>query len=496
VTVDPRAACIIGVARRTWHEEPAPEPLDMWESLARAAADDAGCPSAVGELDSIQVVYCQSWEYDDPCGRLAERLGAAPSVARYSGLGGSVPVRLLGETAAAMASGELDLALIVGGEALATRRHLPDPAWSHPPEEPQPFPLSIDKDEARHGIYQAYLTFALLDTARRIHLGLSPADHRQELGRLMAALTDVAASQPTHAWFPTARSAEDIITPSPSNRMVSSPYTKLMTAIMDVDMAAAVLVATEAEADALGVAADQRVYLRGAAAAEDPATMATRPEPWRSPAMAQAMTQAMAQATGGLSVYEVAHLDLYSCFGSSLSFARDALDLGPGDDRPLTVTGGLPYHGGPGSNYSTHALAAMTEVLRQDPDSLGLVTGVGMHMTSHSAALLSTRPGPPGPTAATAATAAIAATATTGPSATHPSPTVPLAHPADGTARVIAYSTVYSREGPEWTALIAELADGSRTYARLDEPAGAEEDLADSPVAVTTGERKIVTAHR
>jgi hypothetical protein len=61
---------------------------------------------------------------------------------------------------------------------------------------------------------------------------------------------------------------------------------------------------------------------------------------------------------------------------------------------------------------------------------------------------------------------------------------------------VIAYSTVYSREGPEWTALIAELADGSRTYARLDEPAGAEEDLADSPVAVTTGERKIVTAHR
>ena len=145
-----------------------------------------------------------------------------------------------------MAKGELDLALIVGGEALATRRHLPDPAWSHPPEEPQPFPLTIDKDEARHGIYQAYLTFALLDTARRAHLGRSPADHRQELGRLMAPLTEVAAAQPEHAWFPTARSAAEITTPSPSNRMVATPYTKLMTAIMDVDMAAAVLVATEA----------------------------------------------------------------------------------------------------------------------------------------------------------------------------------------------------------------------------------------------------------
>jgi acetyl-CoA C-acetyltransferase len=488
VAVDPRVACIIGVARRTWREEPAPEPLDMWESQARAAADDAGCPSALTGLDSLQVVYCQSWEYDDPCGRLAERLGAAPSLARYSGLGGSVPVRLLGETAAAMARGELDLALIVGGEALATRRHLPDPAWSYPPEEAQPFPLTIDKDEARHGIYQAYLTFALLDTARRIHLGLSPTDRSQELGRLMAPLTEVAASQPAHAWFPTARGPDEIITPSSSNRMVSSPYTKLMTAIMDVDMAAAVLVATEARADALGVAADQRVYLRGAAVAEEPATMATRPEPWRSPAMTRAMAQALAGGagaatdTGGLSVDQVAHLDLYSCFGSSLSFARDALGLGPGDGRPLTVTGGLPYHGGPGSNYSTHALAAMTDVLRQDPDSFGLVSGVGMHMTSHSAALLSTRPGPSDPVTAPPSTAA--------------PPTVPLAHPAEGTARVIAYSTVYSREGPEWTALIGELPDGSRTYARLDQPAPAEEDLADVPVVVTTGERKVVTAHR
>ena len=139
--------------------------------------------------------------------------------------------------------------------------------------------------------------------------------------------------------------------------MVATPYTKLMTAIMDVDMAAAVLVATEERADALGVPADRRVYLRGAGAAEDPSTMAARPEPWRSPAM----EAAMAGALGPASIDDVAHLDLYSCFASSLSFARDALGIGAGDDRALTVTGGLPYHGGPGSNYDTHALAAMAE---------------------------------------------------------------------------------------------------------------------------------------
>jgi acetyl-CoA C-acetyltransferase len=446
----------------------------MWEELAREAAADAGSPSALSGLESLQIVYCQSWEYDDPCARLAQRLGVEPSRSLYSGLGGSVPVRLLGETAEAMAAGDLDLALIVGGEALATRRHLPDPPWSYPPEEASPFPLTLDKDEARHGIYQAYLTFALLDTARRIHLGISPADHRRAVGDLMAPLSEVAAAQPDHAWFPTARTADEIATVSADNRMVSSPYTKLMTAIMDVDMAAAVLVASEAKADALGVPADRRVYLRGTGVAEEPSTMAARPEPWRSPAMAQAM----AEATGGLPVDEIAHLDLYSCFGASLAFARDA--LGIDGVRPLTVTGGLPYHGGPGSNYSTHALAAMTEVLRGDPGALGLVSGVGMHMTSHSAALLSTRPGP----------------WKAGTEARRPADTVPLTRPVDDTARVVAYSTVYTRQGPEWTALIGELPDGSRTYARLEEPAGEDEDLAEVSLSVTTGDRGVVTAHR
>src|ERR1039458_1287044 len=96
-TVDPRSPCIIGVARRTWHpaEAPggAPEPLAMWEEMARAAAADAGAGGRdlLPELESIDVVYSQSWQYDDPVARLAARLGAAPARRRYSGIGGSVP---------------------------------------------------------------------------------------------------------------------------------------------------------------------------------------------------------------------------------------------------------------------------------------------------------------------------------------------------------------------------------------------------------------------
>ena len=107
-----------------------------------------------------------------------------------------MPVGLVRDTALAMARGELDLALLVGGEALATRRHVPDPLWSHAPAEPTPFPITIDRDEAANGIYQAYLTFALLDTARRAALGRTPAEHRRQLGALLAPMTEVAAAQP------------------------------------------------------------------------------------------------------------------------------------------------------------------------------------------------------------------------------------------------------------------------------------------------------------
>ncbi len=445
----------------------------MWEATARAAADDAGSPGALADLGSLQVVYCQSWEYDDPCGRLADRLGAHPAVSAYSGLGGSVPVRLATEAARAMADGHLDSALIVGGEALATKRHLPDPAWSHRPETPRPYPISIDRDEAANGIFQAYLTFALLDTARRAHLGESPAVHQGHLGRLMAPLSAVAAAHPEHAWFPVARAPDEIAIPSPSNRMVSSPYTKLMTAIMDVDMAAAILLATDERADALGVPPDQRVYLRGAGSDTEPAAMASRPEPWRSPAMARAMQAAL----GSHGIDDVGHLDLYSCFASSLAFACDALGIAP--DRSLTVTGGLPYHGGPGSNYATHSLAAMAQVLRAEPGAFGLVSGVGMHMTSHAASLWSSEPGPLPP-----------------PSTPDTLPSLPVTNQPDGPGRVVTFSTVYSRQGAEATSLICDLPDGSRSYARLDQPAGDGDDLVGATVTLVPEGKGRVAAHR
>jgi acetyl-CoA C-acetyltransferase len=245
------------------------------------------------------------------------------------------------------------------------------------------------------------------------------------------------------------------VTPTPENRIVGYPYTKYMVSIMDVDMAAAVMLASHETADALGVPADRRVYLRGWCYATDPTYLAEHPDMWRSPAMAAASGEAMWGA--GVGIDDVAHLDLYSCFSSSVNFARDALGLGDGDGRQLTVTGGLPYHGGAGSNYMSHSIATMTDVLRRDPGSYGMVSGVGMHMTKHVYGVYSTEPGPVAPPAQAEVQAQLDAAGNNAITDTY-----------DGKATVAAYSIVHGRDGePEWGVAVCDLAEGGRTYAKL-----------------------------
>ncbi len=499
---DPRTPCLIGVGQRTWHPDEvgdagAPEPLAMWEEVARDAAGDSGVGSAALErLDSLDVVYCQTWQYDDPPARLAERLRADPARPRYSGIGGTTPQVLVQDAAARILAGESDLAMVCGAEALATQRRYKRRGdrypYSYQPAERRGFPWEapFHPAELAHQVSQAWLTFAIFDNARRAHRGRGLPEYRHDLGEMLAPMTEIAAKNP-RAWFPIARSVDEIIDPTPENRMVGYPYTKYMISIMDVDMAAAVILASEETADALGVPADRRVYPRGWCYATDPIYVAEHDQLYASPAMAASAGEAMRQA--GIGVDDVAHLDLYSCFGSSLNFAKDALGLTDDDPRPLTVTGGLPYHGGAGSDYMTHAIATMTEVLRDDPGSHGMVSGVGMHMTKHVYGVYSTEPGPVVPSEQAAVQQRL--------DAAHPARR--LVDSAAGEATVAAYSVVHGRDGaPEAGVLVCDVDDG-RTYGRLLDPgdlAAVEEHelvgrrvrLSPQPTELPTGAEGVV----
>ncbi len=467
MTVDPRTPCIIGVATHTWHPEDvgeagAPEPLDMWEQVAQQAAADAGRSSLLQSLDSVPVVFCQTWEYDDPVARLAARLGADPRHRHYSGIGGTTTQQLVNDTCEAMLRGEMDLALVTSAEALATKRLRKRQGAryeaSFAPAQRSPFPWESPPDpvEVAHEVFQAWLTFALFDNARRGRLHTDLDAYRAGIGQLMAPMTRVAARNP-NAWFRTERTADDIVGATPENRMVGYPYTKYMVAVMDVDMAGALVLATTARADELGIPSDRRIYPRGWCYARDPVLVAEHPDLTRSPAMAAAGAEALRLA--GVGIDDVAQLDLYSCFASSLHFALDALGVGERArvERGVTVTGGLPYHGGPASGYLTHSIAAMVECLRARPDATGLVSGVGMHMTKHVFGVYGAEPGPVVPPDSERVQAGVDR---------HGRPPVVPEH--EGTATVAAYSVVHGRDGaPEWALLVCDVPGSARTYAQV-----------------------------
>ncbi|MEV1167710.1 acetyl-CoA synthetase [Nonomuraea sp. NPDC049784] len=448
--MDPRTPCLIGIAQRTIREQPGPEPLDLWEETARAAVGDARLP--VERLDSIQIVYTDSWQYDTPVGRLAERLGATPRHRAYSKVGGTAPQLLIGEAAARIAAGDIDSALVTGAEALATRRayrqageHVP---WSHPavPKPPYGWERPPHPSALAHALFLPVHTYAIMETARRAAFGLTVEEEMRDRGRMMAPMTEVAAANP-YAWRRTVRTPDAL---AHDDRFVGWPYTRSTVAVLEVDQAAAVVLASTRLADRLGVPAEQRVYLRGWAYGEDTWEVAARPALGASEAIGEVADAAFRRA--GLGRDDMDALDIYSCFAVALRQACDAIGLDPLDRRGLTVTGGLPYAGGPASDYVLHSTATMAGLLRARPGH-GLVSGVGMHLTKHTYAVWSSEPGGRLGSASPVFVAE----------------EVPLVDAFDGGGVVAGYTVAHARDGAAERGILVVDVPGGRAYAVVEE---------------------------
>jgi acetyl-CoA C-acetyltransferase len=456
---DDRAPCVIGVGQVANHSSDASEtePMELWAQSCTLALADCGSRRGITSLDSLSVVRCDSWSYDRPAQRLAERMGFSPRHLMDSSLGGHQPQVLLHTVSDAIAGGRMGLALVVSAEALHTaaavgRRGDALP-WGNP-VPPQPLDMGefFHESEVHHGMLPIMRSFALRDTARRAHLGAGVEEYAREPATIYAAMSEVAAANP-YAWHRTAKTPEEVVKVGPDNRMPVHPYPKFMMASPKVNLAAAVLVASQAAADALGVPVDRRVYLRGWSSARDYPYVAENEDLWRSRAMELATAHALRRA--GLGLDDLDHFDLYSCFPSALRFATDALGRRLDDRRGVTVTGGMPYAGAPGSGYVTHALAAMTSRLREGVGS-GLVSGLSAQMATHTVSVLSATPGTGDP-------------ASFGTATPLPPPTArrEIRAQGHGPAVLEGYAVACTHEGADELAVaVCGLPDGGRCYAQ------------------------------
>jgi acetyl-CoA C-acetyltransferase len=395
VSIDPRAPVIVGAAQVVRHEgNDECDPAAMIVEALRAASQDSGAGERLLlRADSVRCVPVLGWRYGDAAALVAADLGAHPrETVQSATVGGDGPQLLLNDTARAIAAGEIEVALVGGAEAVAAMRDAQragvELRWRRQDGGQRPTrtvgserePLSAE--EARAGLALPVHTYALFESALHAGSGKRARSHVQLISQLWSRFSEVAADNP-HAWIKRFYTPEEIATPSSENRPVASPYTKLLTANMQVNMASGLIVCSAQTAAAAGVPKDRWVFMLAGAQAHDVWHVGERRSLAASPAIRAAGRAALEHA--GLGADEVAHLDLYSCFPSAVQIAARELGVA-GDDpaRPLTVTGGLTFAGGPGNNYSAHGVATLVARLREQPDCYGLATAVGWYLTKHA----------------------------------------------------------------------------------------------------------------
>lgn len=461
-SLDPRTPVIVGVgqvANRPDRGDDEIEPIELVARAARAAEADSGGAGVLAALDSVRVVKLLSWRYRDPGRLLAERVGAAPRQSLYSTDGGQTPQAIVNRTAVEIAAGDLDVALLCGGETWRTRQRYRQagevPPWT-PLDESTPaaetFGAELDMvgaAELARGLLMPVQFYALFEVALRAAAGRSPDEHRAHLGRLWSRFSEIAAANP-NAWLQKVMTPEEAVTPTPDNRLIGYPYTLVMNSNNNVEQAAAVLLCSAEKADALGVPRDRWVFPLAGAEANDSAHVSHRIDLCSSPAIRSAGRALFSSV--GVGVDDLGPVDLYSCFPSAVQIAAD--ELGLGTDRDLTVTGGMGFAGGPWNNYATHGIATMVDRLRAEPGAIGLCTANGGLTTKHALGLYSTEP-PAQP---------FARLVTQDEADAAPRRDV-VGDDHEGPITVEAYTVMHGRDGTREVGFVAGLlADGRRTW--------------------------------
>jgi acetyl-CoA C-acetyltransferase len=471
---------IAGAAQAGFHGDDCDHPAKLMAAIARAALKDAGIDEIGASVDGIACVEPLSWTYRNLTMDVARDIGCRADVREFwVPAGGSSPLDLVHQMSIAIAAGEIDCAVMAGGEAMRTvrraMREKRDLGWPARAEDVNPMrgqgPFSSPLEQ-RHGLRMPIQAFPLFENAIRAAKGRSADAQIRLAAELLAKNAKVAADNPS-AWFRDAPSAEEIATVTPENRLIAYPYTKRMNAIMDVNQAAAIVVVSDRFAKKHGLAGQSAAVL-GGCGAEDPWFPTERRTFAESPAMNLAVSTALARA--GLSADDIDAMDFYSCFPSAIQLGLTALGVDEADPRPFSLTGGLAFAGGPGNAYVLHALVSAVQRLREQPQMRLLVTGIGMANTKQTATILSGAEQIPPE----------ASGVTTYREETDEQP-VAVCEVATGRATIVTYTIEYDREGgPSNVILLLDLVDGTRTVANVEDPVGTTAKLlAQQPIGRT-----------
>lgn len=469
-----RIPVIIGVGQvndRPERPEDGLDPIGLMAEALRHADANAG-HGWLADCDSLAVVAQLAWPQLNPVdGALAQRLGIDPEHREQTTKPhGDSPILLLHQAANRIGAGEAQICAVVGAEALRTAARIAAMAQRTGGEKPNALrdaPHRVRKGYAQeYGLVVPTDVYPLYENAGRAAYGQTLFEGQAESAAIWAGMSRVAAAS-DGAWLRQPVGAREIVTPSPGNRPIAFPYTKLQVANSSVNQGAGFLVASLAEARRRGIPEDRLVFIGYGAAAKESHDFLERDRYDASPGLATSLERTL--ELNAVTAGDLAHVELYSCFPCVPKMARRV--LGWPLDRPVSVFGGLTFGGGPIGNYMSHAIAAMVLKLRGTGDK-GLLFANGGYATDSHAILLSGVPtGAAFPqdfdyqAEADARRGAIP----------------PLQEEYEGEAGIETYTVHYSRDGtPRSGVIVARTPSGARTLALV--PA-----VDDATLAMLTG---------
>ena len=450
---------IVGAGQCVEREYTESAPMDLAGRAASAAIEASAGQGVADAIDTIAVVKIFSdsaplWasklgRSNNPPQSVAKRIGASPQHRIYSVTGGNEPQSLLMEFFADLQAGRRDCVLLCGAEAIKNQRNAErngielqwDEEFDKPLEDRGFGTWVVSQQERHNGLIAPVYYYQLLEEYRRQKSGLSRRDYQAQMAELLRTLNDVAVSNP-HAQFPSPLGTEDIL----GAELLTHLYTKRMVAQDSVNQGAALLLTTVGRARELQIPESNLVYLHGAAQGMD-LDISLRPDPSVS-AMAHAVI-GKAFEMAGKTIDDISLIDIYSCFPVAVTAIAEELDLPTDGSRPLTLTGGLPYFGGPGNNYSMHGLAEMWSQVRSDPQQFAYVHANGGMLSKHASGIFSCQP-----------SAIDWAAAETSISPDTLARCEAVEHPDSGT--VIAYTINYMKGKPVQAIALCETGDGAR----------------------------------
>ena len=328
----------------------------------------------------------------------------------YNEGGGNSPLKIIAQIGEKISNGEVTTALVAGGEALHNQRTraikqaesgnkgplFEDQIDENGPElelaPPGTINEAVNKTEYNHGLSLPINAYPLIANGLRGHYKQTATEHIQACAQIGAQFSKVAA-QNQYSWFPRELSADEIAQVNQGNRWIGFPYPKYLNSIIMVNMAASIVMTSWENAQKLNIPRENCVFLHGAANVNEIWNLTERENYYSSRAIRENIAATLSHSSkNGIGVGDLDFIDLYSCFPCAVQIAADELALAHDDPRGLTVTGGLPYFGGPGNNYSMHAVAEIYAKVKKKPGSFGLTTGNGWYLTKHSSLVLSAEP--------------------------------------------------------------------------------------------------------